>query len=314
MAARYQRRTPIHTPDLSLSDSEDSYSSDEEEMPDREETDQLLRQAHHYVITEGGNDSPTTYVERIQRINRSLIQEIAQHSYDCDPKLYRRVKQKIDHVLREFEDAVDADFSIYEYDEMPEYYMVAAKDALYRIESSPVTSDDVSARRSRHGKQDFERTYLYGGPNTHAETWYHKAAASLPFPETVRVADWESLRIHWDLENTSSMEKTEPVTGNGISFNDPRLAHHNSLPRYESGSRFRLPATEPSVIAEVEKVGTINNLSKIVADFNQGDDSKKNDGAYKYAPRVLLDRFDVGQEASPEDRKSLQHIHCNHAY
>jgi hypothetical protein len=243
-------------------------------------------------------------MERIQRINRSLIQEISQHSYDCDPKLYRRVKQKIDHVLREFEDAVDADSSVYDYDEMLEYYTAAPEEALYRMDSSPVTPDNTSTQRTKHSKKEFERTYLYGGPGNLPEVWYRKAAASLPFPETIRMADWEGLKIQWDLENTEDMEKEQPITGDLVSFSDSHLAHYNSLTQYESGSRFKLPAIDPSVMTEVNKVGTIDNLDKTVADFNQSDRIAETNGEYKYAPRVSLNRLDVGQQINSQNCKS----------
>lgn len=306
MAARQQYRSLTYTPELSLSDTEDSYSSDEE-MPDRDETDQLLRQAHHYVITEGGKDSPTTYMKRIHRINESLIQEISIHDYDCDPKLFRRVKQKIDHVLREFEDAVDVDSSLYDYSDSREYYTAAAEEGLYRIASSPVTPEDPSVRRTaKLGRyNDVERTYLYGSPGNHPESWYKKAAALLPFPETIRMANWESLRIHWDLVNTGNMEKTEPVTGNAVSFNDARLAHHNQLAQHESGSRFKLPESNPVDMTKVNEFGTVNELRKAVDAFYQGDDSKRESGDYKYAPRVFLERLDMDQQNSPAVRKSI---------
>lgn len=305
MAARQQYRSLPNTPELSHYDSEDSYSSDEE-MPDREETNQLLRQAHHYVIIEGGEDSPSTYMERIQRINEDLVQEISAHGYDCDPKLFRRVKQKIDHVLREFEDAVDAGSSLYDYSDSPEYYAAADEEGLYRMDSSPTSPEAPSARRTARigGKDDVERVYLYGGPGNHPESWYKKAVASLPFPETIRMAEWESLRIHWDLAATGNMEKTEPVTGNGVSFKDKRLAHHDSLPRYESGSRFTLPTPDSAVMKEVRGFGSVYQLQKAVKTFREGDDSKLSgekgdDEDYKYAPCVFLERFDVGQQISP---------------
>ena len=305
MATKHQHCTLIHTPELSLSDSEDSYSSSEEDMPEREETDRLLRQAHHYVITEGGNDSPATYMKRMHRINRSLIQEISKHSYECDPKLYRRVKQKVDHVLREFEDTVDADSSVYDFDEMPENYTVAPEEALYRKDPGPVTPDGVSALRTTKcsGKDDLERTYLYGGPYNHPENWYKNAAASLPFPETIRMAGWESLRIHWDLATTGDMEMTEPVISNGVSFNNSRLAHHDSLAQYESGSRFKLPAIDPIDMAKVNKLGTVDQLHKAVHAFGQHDDTRTENGDYKCAPRVFLETLDVGQQGSLTDRK-----------
>lgn len=301
MAAREECRSLHRTPELSLSETEDPYSSDEE-MPDRNETDQLLRQAHHYVITEGGKDSPTTYMERIHRINEDLVQEITAHGYDCDPKLFRRVRQKIDHVLREFEDVIDADSSLYDCSDSPDYYAVAAEEGLYRMDSSPVTPEGSSARRTAKigGKEDVERIYLYGGPGNHPESWYRRAPASLPFPETIRMADWESLRIHWDLANTSIIGKTEPLSGTAVSFNDPRLAHHDTLDQYESGSRFRLPTPSSADLKKVSQFGTTNELRKAVDVFNQGDHAKRagEDGDYKYAPRVFLERLEAGEQVS----------------
>lgn len=304
MATRYLPHAPIHTPELSLCDSDDSYSSGEDDACERDETDQLLRQAHHYVITEGGSDSPTIYMERIQRINICLLQEITRHSYDCDAKLYRRVKQKVDHVLREFEDAVEADPSVYDCEEISEYYTAAAEEALYRTGSSPVTPGAPPARRSTqpNTKDDVERTYLYGGPDNHPENWYKSAPASLPFPETVRMADWESLRITYDLATTGNVENTKPVTCIGVSFSDPALAHHDGLAQYESGSRFRLPAISPADMAKVNEIGTVDKLSEAVAALNQNDDTTKKDGKFKYAPRVFLERLDVGQQSTLQNR------------
>ncbi|KAJ4409614.1 hypothetical protein N0V91_002535 [Didymella pomorum] len=302
-------RQPYHslpqTPELSLYDTEDPYSSDEE-MPDREETDQLLRQAHHYVITEGGRDSSSKFMERIQRINEDLVQEISAHGYDCDPKLFRRVKHKIDHVLREFEDAVDAESSLYDYSDSREYYTAAVEESLYRTDSSPTTPDGAASRRTARigGKDYVERVYLYGGPGNHPESWYKKAAASLPFPETIRMADWESLRIHSDLAAIGNMEKTEPVTGNGVSFEDPCLTHHNKLPQFESGSRFRLPTPDSADIKRVKAFASNYRLKEAVKAFYEGDESKLpakvgEDVDYKWAPLVFLDRLDVGQRLSP---------------
>ncbi|KAF1933991.1 uncharacterized protein M421DRAFT_415044 [Didymella exigua CBS 183.55] len=302
MAALQQYRSLIRTPELICSDTEDLYSS-EEEMPDRDETDQLLRQAHHYVITEGGKDSPTTYMERIYRINEDLVQEITTHSYDCDPKLFRRVKQKIDHVLREFEDAVDADSSLYDCSDSSEYYATAAEEGLYRMDFSPVTPEGPSARRTAKtgSMDDVEKTYLYGGLGNHPESWYKKVAASLPFPETIRMADWESLRIHWDLANTGDAETTESVTGNAVSCNESRLTHHNNLDQYESGSRFKLPTPSSVIMQKVKEFGTANELRRAVHVFYRGDDSKRKNEDYKYVPRVFLDKLEVGQRLSPVD-------------
>ncbi|KAF1366143.1 hypothetical protein EJ07DRAFT_170920 [Lizonia empirigonia] len=302
MAFRHDLRAATQTPELILSDSEDSGYSSEDEKTEREQVDHLLKQAHHYVITEGGNDSPTTYMERIQRIDRSLLREITEHDYDCDRKLYRAVKQKVDHVQREFEDAIDADSSICDYNKMPEYYTAAAEGTLYRVDSSPATPEAPFTRGMTKPttEDDLERTYLYGGPDNQPECWYNKAAASLPFPETIRMADWESLRIHWDFATTGNMERIEPATFNGVSFRDPLLAHHDSLAQYESGSRFKLPAIQPSDMTNVNSLGTPDKLHKAIEAFSQSDDTKKRDGEYKYAPRIFLERLNVGHQTGPQ--------------
>lgn len=305
MAFRHDLRAATQTPELILSDSEEFDYSSEDEKTEREQVDHLLKQAHHYVITEGGNDSPTTYMECIQRIDRFLLREITEYDYDCDRKLYRAVKQKVDHVQREFEDAIDADSSICDYNEMPEY-TAAAEGTLYRMDSSPATPEAPSTRRMTKPttEDNLERTYLYGGPDNQPECWYNKAAASLPFPETIRMADWESLRIHWDLATTGNMERIEPATFNGVSFRDPLLAHHDSLAQYESGSRFKLPAIQPSDMTNVNSQCTPDKLHKAIEAFSQSDDTKKRDGEYKYAPRIFLERLNVGYQTSPQGRKS----------
>lgn len=310
MTTRHQNRISTWTPELSLSDSEDSYSSSDEEMPTREETDQLLRQAHHYVITEGGKDSASLYMERIQRINWSLVHEISRHGYDCDPKLYRRVKQKVDHVLREFEDAVGVDSGIHDYDEMVEHYATAPEETLRRTGSSPVTPNSPSARvhTKRGGDDDMQRPYLYGGSDSNPEIWHKNSPASLLFPKTIRMAEWESLKTRWDIATTGDMESKDPVALNGVSYNHPDLEHLNYLSQFESGSRFTLPVVDPTVEAKVNDFCTLAKLTKAVDAFSQSNDCRIPDGEYEYAPRVFLERLEVGQQASPTDRQSPQFV------
>jgi len=279
-------------------------------MPDREETDQLLRQAHHYVITEGGKDSASLYMKRIQRINWSLIHEISRHGYDCDPKLYRRVKQKVDHVLREFEDAVGVDSGIHDYDEMLEHCATAPEEALCRTGSSPVTPNSPSFRvyTEHGGDDDVQRTYLYGGSDSRPETWHKKSPASLLFPEIIRMAEWESLKIKWDIATTGDMESKDPATFNGVSYNHPGLENFNHLSQFESDPRFTLPITDPEVKAKVDDFGTVAKLTEAVDAFSQNDDCRIPDGGYEYAPRVFHERLEVGQQASPTDRQSPQSV------
>lgn len=277
-----------------MSDSEDAYSSDEEEMLlTREKLDRWLRGAHHYVITEGGKDSESIYAQRIHHINRN-IQEISSYRYDCDQNLYRHVKQKIDHVLREYEDFMGVDLGV-EDDEGSDSVDVVAKEP---PDSSPVTPTATSALDTleRTGKKDhdFKRTYYYGGLNEQPEIWYQKAPASLPFPETFRMAEWESLRMDWDIYNTGDMKNSEPVTSNGVSFHDPRIIHHDNRPRFETGSKYKLPAVNSVDMAKVADYATVDRLHKVVDIFNQHDDTKNAGGDFKYAPRVSLERLEVG--------------------
>jgi hypothetical protein len=302
MAATHQLHTSMHTPELSMSDSENAYSSDEEEIPTREELDRWLGQAHHYVITEGGMDSDSIYSQRIHHINQNL-QEISMYSYDCDQKLHRRVKQKIDHALREFEDNTGVDSSV-EDDEVSDSVDVVPKEPLNSSSVIP-TATSALGTLERSGKKDgdLERTHLYGGLMNHPEIWYYKAPASLPYPETIRMAEWESLRIHWDLATTGDMMNSEPVISNGVSFYDPRLTRHGSLPRFETGSRFELPAVTPMDMAKVTDYATVDRLRKAVDVFNQHDDTKNDSGDFEYAPRVSLEKLEVGFQNSQATRE-----------
>ncbi|KAF3004281.1 hypothetical protein E8E13_008443 [Curvularia kusanoi] len=296
MAATQQVQDFMPTPELGMYDSEDAYSSGEEELPSRKEIDDLLRRAHHYVITEGGKDSSSTYMERIHYINRNIVQEISTYNYDCDRTLYRRVKQKVDHVLREFEDYEGVDSRIDDYVEVSRPGKGAVKKSLSRGDSSPRTPTSPPARHAlkvESKKEDIERTYQYGGPDNYPEIWYQKAPASLPFPETIRIAEYESLRIHWDLATTGNLENKEPVTSNAVKFNDRRLARFDNLGQYDSGSRFTTPYIDSKCMASVTKYGTFNQLANVVEKFNKQDDLTKAAKDYKYAPRILLEQFAV---------------------
>lgn len=301
MAAKHQPHAPMQTPELSMSDSENAYSSDEEEMLlTREELDRWLGNALRYIIVEGGTHSRTKYKQHIHEINQNL-QEISRYGDDCDRKLYRSLKQRIDHVLREFED-MGVDSSV-EDDEVSDSDVVGEEP----LDFSPVTPTATSAlgtlERNVKEKGDDERTYLYGGPKNHPEIWWRGAPASLPFPETIRMAHWESLRVDWDMAATGDTKNSEPVTSNGVSFLDPRLTHHDSLPRFETGSRFKLPAVNSTDMAKVADYATVDRLRKVVDIFNRHNDAKSDSGDFEYAPRVALDRLEVGSQITHATRK-----------
>jgi hypothetical protein len=301
MAAKHQPHAPMQTPELSMSDSENAYSSDEEELT-REKIDEWLKHAHHYAITEGAKDSRSINKQRIHDINRNL-QEISEYGDDCDRKLFRSVKHKIRHILHQLEDDMGVDSSV-EDDETSDSVDVVAEEPL---DSSPTTHTATSALDTleRSGKRNdhMERTYLYGGPKNPPEIWYRGAPASLPFPETIRMAHWESLRIDWDLAATGDMKNSEPVTSNGVSFSDPRLTHYDSLPRFETGSRFKLPAVNSTDMAKVADYATVDRLREAVDVFNRHNDAKSDSGDFEYAPRVALDKLEVGSQMPHATRK-----------
>lgn len=146
---------------------------------------------------------------------------------------------------------------------------------------------------------------MYGGPDNYPEHWHKEAPAALPFPETIRMADWESLRIHWDLKNTGDMKNKEPVTSNGVSFNNPLLAHHNTLAQCESGSGFKLPTIQLSDMELINKLVTPDSLHRAVNAFYRSDDTKRENGDYMYAPRAFLETLHVGHQTTPESCKSF---------
>jgi hypothetical protein len=133
MAAKHQPHAPMQTPELSMSDSENAYSSDEEELT-RDKIDHWLKDAHHYAITEGAKDSGSINKRRIHDINRNL-QEISEYGDDCDRKLFRSVKHKIRHILHQLEDDMGVDSSV-EDDETSDSVDVVAEEPL---DSSPTT-------------------------------------------------------------------------------------------------------------------------------------------------------------------------------
>lgn len=270
-------------------------------MAEREQTNYLLRQAHHYVITEGDNDTPATYIDCIQRIDRALLQEIVEQGYDCDPKLYRRVRQKVDHVQREFEDAVDADFSLYDYGELSGCYSALTGESLSRMDVSPATPGFPSARPGTrlNAKNEAEGTYSYGGPTSQPAHWRKSCSSSLPSPEIVCMTDWKSLWTHYD-PATGNQDDKDPATSIGVGLKSHRITHQSRLAQYDSGSRFELSTVNRSDVVNNNKMSTVNKLHEAFDVFNQGESFEKINGQYKHASHGL-ERLHVDHQ----NRKSL---------
>lgn len=314
MAARYQRPAMRRTPQIvELSDS-DEYSMSDDAPTQQDLNNRRLTQAMNYINEEGGDDSAATFMDRVGRINDALLQQLPQQgSAAFDPELYRNVRAMVQDVYRDYEDAVhDGSTPIETEDDLQEFLDPSAQEALYRADSddsSPPTPTPAAgpsapykalAPRSRASNDNVERgrTFKYGGPDNEVENWHKNFPGSLPFPETIKMAHWESLKIDYDL----SRSKEDTIVETNVPFTHPQLLQYQNLPQYESGSRFKLPAVSDEVR---RAVGAVGDLQAAVDAFNKGDQSE---GTKKdYAPRIALERFRVGQQCKSCVKKVATH-------
>jgi hypothetical protein len=328
MASSYPGRSAAYTPDLiDLSDPEELFSEDiisisEEEPTQRELNDYRLTQAINYLTEEGGDDSPATFIDRVDRIDEALLQQLPQQGRDFDTQLYRRARAMVRGVQREFEEAAQqASSSMLETGEseedLPQYYTPSAAQALYRgeefdedrsdVDMITESEDNVVAVESQKKKSKLQpskgkeevvdriRQFHYGGPDNEYEDWHKDFLAALPFPETFQMAHWESIKIDYDLSESAKKEKASgKVVETNIPFDLPVLKQYKKLPLYESGSRFKLPVPGETVQNLVVKLGTKEKLADVVHEFNQGDEEAEL--AKDYVPRMFLEAIDVGEQ------------------
>ncbi|KAF1841843.1 uncharacterized protein K460DRAFT_397974 [Cucurbitaria berberidis CBS 394.84] len=305
MASRYHKhQAPLAADLIDLSTEEELYSVSEEEPTQRNANDLRLTQAINYLAEEGGDDSPTTYILRVDRIDEALLQQLPLGGRDFDLKLYRRLQAMVRGVQREYAEAVEENSGRTEAsdDDLPEYYTsYAAEEALYKeadeAEEPPVRPSAPLRSRVGGSKDNVQREkeFKYGGPRNELENWHREFPASLPFPETLQMAHWESLKIDYDLSR--SAEDGPNVVENSIPFNHPQLEQYKDLHQYDSGSRYKLPLPVPSDEERINELGTEQKLKEAVNAFNIGyrDEEITKD----YAPRVVLDKFVVGRQVSP---------------
>ncbi|KAF2823583.1 hypothetical protein CC86DRAFT_409487 [Ophiobolus disseminans] len=302
MAFKYGRSAIRRTLDIiEPSDSDDIYSISDEEPTQQDLNNQRLTQAINYLNEEGGEDSPAAFIDRVNRIDEALLQKLPQQSHDFDQKLYRRARAMVLDVQRDYQDAAEEEsMQMDSEDYLPEYYApTAADDALYRGDTPPPppppTPTPAAGRppsralaSRRQGSDDNvqrEREFIYGGPKNEPENWHKDFPASLPFPETLLMVHWESLKIDYDL---SQSKKDSGVVDTYISFDHPLLKPYMSLPQYDSGSRFKLP-----LVSSEDQLAVSNmwSLEKAVNAFNKSDQSE---GLTKdYAPRISLGKFQL---------------------
>jgi hypothetical protein len=293
------------TPDLvELSDSDEIHSISDSGLSPRDLNNRLLTQAWNYLQEEGGDDSPATFVDRVNRIDDALLHQLPQQGHTFDRKLYRRVRAMVLDVQRNYAEAAEGEPPQLEvYENLPEYYDPSIhEEALYRAgDSSPsptpcapsASQSNILASKCQGPGDSAERQreFMYGGPNSEVENWFKDIPNSLPFPETFLMAHWESLKIDYDLSRSLS----DTVVETNVPFTHEQLQPYFNMDQYESGSRFRLPQVSKKDQEAISRYGTAIQLKNVLDDFYSLD--RTEGGVQDYAPRVFLEEFEVGNQS-----------------
>jgi hypothetical protein len=290
-----------------ISDSEDIYSISDDDYVQQEANNCRLSQAIHYIEQEGGDDLPSTFMDRVNRIDETLLGQLAQQGRNFDPELYRQLRALIIEVMDEYDNAAqEQSLNLDSNEDLAEIYTPTAYEdveALYRGASSDLESPSPApaprvrgtsktlASRSPGTEDNIERErkYKYGRTGEN-EMWYKDFPAILPFPETLMMAHWESLKIDFDLNHPKEAATAETI----VPLEHYQLQPYFELPQYESGSRFKLPHVSEEDHIAIQKLGTAVNLRKAVDKYfevNQTDDKNA-----KHAPRVFLQKLNVGYQ------------------
>ncbi|KAH6877716.1 hypothetical protein BKA58DRAFT_81167 [Alternaria rosae] len=302
MASASHNLEAAQSPDL-----EDIPLVSEEEPTQRKVNDRQLAQAIRYLTEEGGDDTPATFMDRVGRIDKDLLQQLLQQERNFDDQLYQRAQAMIRQAWLDLEEAAresssssiggDSPMSRI-IEEVPESYTPSAVQALYRRGDTPDEPQAMPRKQVPAFGTEVrrEQRFKYGGPNNEAESWHKNYPASLPFPETFQMAHRESLKIDFDLSESGKKLKAEgKIVETNIPFDRPELEQYKNLLVYESGSRFKLPVPSAAVQEKINELGTRGSLEEVVQELNQNDDRVRA-GNYEYTPRVFLDKFSVGTQ------------------
>ncbi|KAF1942150.1 hypothetical protein EJ02DRAFT_422390 [Clathrospora elynae] len=287
MASRYQRLPAAHSPELT------DISDPEDEPTQREVNNRRLAQAINYLADEGGDDSPATYMHRVDRLDVTLLQRPPQQGRDFDTKLFRRLRVMVHEVQREFEETVQENSTIQENEkDLPEYYTPSAEQLLHRTDDvlEPEVrkrGGSLSHKREANENVPREREFKYGGPSNEIENWHKDFPTPLPFPETLQMAHWESLKIDFDLSEPAKQLKADSkMVETNVPFNHPAIKQYNTMQRYESGSLFKLPMASQKDQKEIMRIGSVRIVCDVTR-FNKGVGLK--DLSKDYAPCIFLD-------------------------
>ena len=320
MTFKNQDRGAADSPELiNIADLEIT-STSKEEPTQREANDRRLAQAISYLVKEGGSDSPATFMDRVDRIDNSLLLPLTQQGRNFDIRLFNRVLDIVSEAQLDFDKAAQEESSEEDspsmsnrkspmpesVEEPREYYTPSAAEALYRKgdglnepHSKPHMPLPATQGAAAERGEDVpsERVFKYGGPDNEVESWYKDYPASLPFPETFQLAHWESLKMNYNISESGKQMKAEgKIVETNVSFDHPALQQYKTLPPYESGSRFKLPKPSTIVEEEVNRLGTRKSLEKAVQDLNRSSDEVNAEGNYRYTPRIFLKKFTVGAQ------------------
>ncbi|XP_014561099.1 hypothetical protein COCVIDRAFT_87176 [Bipolaris victoriae FI3] len=290
-------------------------SMSDSEEPSSKEINRRLAQALDYLDEQGGDDSPTIYMERVNRIDKYLVQQLPQQGIKFDNALYQHLRDTVRQEVEAYDAAKQSARTVVENEEsllesrsdlspgqQSHCHSESVTHALHREDEQihdPVTGPLRKDEKTQETVQT-KRMFRYGGPSSDAEVWHRKFPAILPFPETHQLAYWESLKIAFDLDESVKKQKAEgSVVETNVSFDHPALDQYKSLGLYESGSRFKLPTPKKEIEEEIRRLCTVDQIAKAVEEFNTGEG--KDESGKKYAPRIFLHKLSVQQKDGPTD-------------
>jgi hypothetical protein len=283
---------------VEFSDAEEIYSMSDDDTVQKEDNDRRLLQAINYLQQGGRGDSPATFIDRVNRIDKTLSNQLRHQEPMFNPKLYRRVRALVIDVRRDFDNATEEESLDMESDDeltqvdgpiAPHY------EAVIRVDSPSPTPTPAPSTRQTHkaltprrpgteNNDQRERSFKYGS-DSEMENWYKDYPASLPFPETLMMAHWDSLKIDYDLNRPKDAATVETV----VTVENPQIKQYFKLPQFESGSQFKLPAVSNNDQVAINKLGTQTHLKTVVDKFYRRDQT--NGGNKDYVPRLFLERF-----------------------
>jgi hypothetical protein len=304
MASSYANPPGGHTSRLIELPGSEEISISDGEPSQQEIINRQLTQALNYLQEEGGHDSPATFIDRVNRIDRALLYQLPQQGYAFDRNLYRRVCVLVHDALHDFEEAAKSEPLQLEADEnMARYYdPYIDEEALYRASDSSPSPTPRAAAASHseilaprhHGSGDNvqrQREFMYGGPNNEVENWLKDYPNSLPFPDTFLMAHWESLKIDYDLSRPIS----DTVMETNVPFTHEQLQPYFHLDQYESGSQFKLPQVSKKDQEAISRYGTGIQIKNVLDNFYRLETTEG--GVQGYAPPVFLEKFEVGNQS-----------------